>query len=715
MAGPNSPWPVKLGDYELWCVASLDDVDGGPPGMSGSYQTQDMTKTLTRRDVPIDLTDFRKGCGFLKRRDANDDGGLAWAEDGLTWLDGLMPSGRRLGIGNGLGAGMNIGGTTAVGTPIIDSRRFDGGRFCITSGSAGTSGRVIHFANDNPAGTISYSPALNAFGDETGSLRAGYYCTAMEVFADDDGVPSLYVFAYNDSIPATRVYQYQPAGWTESDAFTNIRIDKAVAPVWWEAVDGSTAQRMLVAYTSLAGGAPSTTGFISNGILQCPYGSDPMLEASYVTPIVLDPAQPISKLLAFPEFGLATTPSGVWTFNNVRSMNLTPYAQLGSSITDGRVAALYQGGVFWARGLGADFYDASIAFRRQDEPMEVGPMAYFQDYIPVGGQLTGAVPYGKWLAQSLYNHNNQTTYVGRAAPRALLGPGYEGPGPWAQYWAEHVLKPTAGVGQQITHLMVSSPVVTSGPLIQSRIVNLWMFTADEPFSAESNYNLFYAALPNDATSIAGQASAGTYAYTASARFVLTGQDAGDPLAVKYARRFDILGRNITSNQPMALYTRTNGSDAAAMADLADGTDWPLAGTASSGGDFAKILPSPAVSGRYLWLQILLTTNSTSAAGICDVVSTRVKVVRETLKTITLNVVLDRDYPLDGGVLSLEDQDATAAAIAAYQNVGPTAYVDETGTARTVLVEQGQRFVRRKVSLEPEQWRTILVCDLSEVA
>lgn len=696
-----SPHTVKLAGIPLKIVA---DPSARVPqaGYTERWVTQDATKTLASRDVPVEINRFTNGAGVLLRRDQADDGAIGWTENLISWMDvGLTLSGLRTIKGAGLGLGI-------TDTAIVDSRPFNGDRYCITSG-----GCVIKFANDDPAGAVTFSPALNTFANPTTSLRAGYLCTAIEVFATATGVPALYVYAYNNAVPATRVYQFTTAGgWTESAAFTTIKISRAVAPVWWEAAgSGAGAQRLLVACTSLAGGAPSATGFVANIVRHCIYASDPMLEASYIAPIVTDPSASISRLLAFPEFAFALTPNGLWTFNEKRSMNLTPYATLGASY-GGAVAALFNDGVFWGRGFGADFYDASVAFRRQDKPLQVGPSTYFQDGIPVRGQLTGAVPYEQFLVQSLYNHSNQTTYVGRAVPRDVAN--VDGPGPWAQYWAEHVIGPTAGVGQQVTHQVISSPTAGGSTVLAARTVNLWLFTADEPFGLGSNFNLHSAPLPTGAGPIAVQASSGTFAYTSTGRAYLTTPNWSDDLAKKFVRRIDLFGALFSAAQTAALYTRADQPPTT----ITDQSTWTLAGTADgtgtgNGPTYHKVQPTTLPSGRSVGLQVVLSTSSSAASPVVRSLSPRAKVARETLRSFTIYALIERNAETDNGAPDSRSPTAVVDAVTDLQDLGQQTYINEEGTSWTVLVEQG--VVHDRLIIDDREYRDVLAISLSRVA
>jgi hypothetical protein len=701
---PLAPWRVSLAALPLVVVADPDRVDAdGTFGYQGTYVSEDATKDLQKRNVPVHLNRFNRGCGIITRRDADDDGHMGWAKNGITWLgNGLYPSGKR--TPNTVASTLSL---STAGTAIVDSRLFNGDRYCIT-----TKGWVIKFTGDDPSATAVFSPALNAFGSVTTSLAASFNCTAIEIFQKASGEPALYVFAYNSTAHTSRVYEYalSNAGthWVDSTTATpadfSWQIAKAVAPVWWEAQDAGGAQRMLIAINP----APASTGRVANVIRHVPAGSDPLDATQYVTSITTDPSGAINKLLAFPQFAFALTPNGIWTFNAIRVMNVTPYWKLGASYTSGSVATLYNGGIVAARGFGADFYDAGQAYRRQDRPYEVGPTAYFQDGIPVRGQLTAMVPYEQFLIQSLYNHENKTTYIGRSAPRDVLN--LSGQGTWAQYWSEHTIESSAGVGQQVTHLVASSPAVSGGTVAQQRTVNLWMFTADEPFGASSSFALQYAPLSIGSGPLALQASGGSFSFSTSSEFFLTAQNWDDDLATKFIRRFDIL--SYLQSKTLALYTRADRNPAT----IDDSTTWTLAG--SSTADSAGLSPSTPVSGKGgIGLKVILTTDNASIGPVFRAISPLARVVKPTSEVRYLWVVLSDDYELDNGATDLRDRDAVVASLVALQDQGPQTYIDEHGVTHNVYVEQGITY--RTGLIEGADGmnvaRTLMRLELSEAA
>jgi hypothetical protein len=695
-------WNVTLAGIPLKIIKDPTKADdpNASAGFSGQWVTQDSTKTLERRDVPVPVNQFRRGAGFLRRRGPQDDGGLAWVENGFFHTDqGITHSGYLQ------AASISLAQSSPA---VVDSRSFLGARYCIT-----TSGLGVRFPNDDPTQAAVFDPPLNtgAWANATTSFRAGYVCTAMEVFAAANGEPALYIATYNNSVPATRLYQYTAsAGWAESAAFTGFRIDKLVGPVWWEDGSGAGAQRLLAATTSLSGGPPSATGFVANIIRHVALGNNPLDPAQWVTPISLAPGFGVTKLLAFPEFGYAVTPRGIYTFNATRAMNLTPYWRDGSSYTDGTVTTTYYHGIVAARGFGLDYYDARQDYRRQDESYEVGPMAGMQDGTPIRGLVTGLVQYEGALIQALYNHQNDTTYIGRSYPREKLNIDY--PNPFVHYWAEQVITPSAGpVGHQVTHLAVSSPTVSSTTIQPNRPVYLWMFLSDEPYDAGSQFDLNYAPLPSGSGPLSFQASGGTsFAYNQTMKAYLTAQDWDDTLATKFIRKFDFVSNQVSSIRTLTLSTRVDQDPTT----ITDQSTWTAAGSAVIT-DAGSIVPSPAVSGKSIGLQVI--TSTTSGAGQTKApvfmgISPRAKVVRQSLKAMTLYAVCQKGQEMADGSADVRDTNDVLDAVNALQDVGAQSYVNPEGATKTVLVEQGQVFDTEY--LEDGEPRVTIKIDLSEV-
>lgn len=681
-------WTVTLGGVPLTVVPDPAASDGtnDAPTETGTYATQESDLTFRKRDVPVFLRRFTRGAGVLELRDAGDDGGLAWAEDGYTHLgNGLVPSGYRFAKGAGLGLGLS-------GVAVIDSRIYNGDLWAITTG-----GYVVRIPNADPTAPFELNPALNAFGNPTTSLRAGYVCKAIEVFATAAGVSALYVSAYNAGTGQTRMYQFVAGvGWTESLAWT-IHADQ-LAVVYWQGRDGVGAQRLCVVADPIT-------------VRHCPYGSDPLVEANYVTPIVVgNPAYPITKLLAAPAHLWVGKTNGWHDINEVRTANVTPYwADQPFAPNNGRlVAAIYDHYLMAARGFNSiDAYDTSAGeLGLQRLPGEMGPLSGQQDGSPIRGQLTAFAQHDGWFLMALWNPEQLTSYVGRAMSRERLG--VDVPSPLVHHWAEQAIKPTAGVGQQITHMTVASPTVVATETVSSRQTNLWMFTADVPTGAGFNLNLYYAGLPVGSGPLSLTASGGTFTYNPTARFYLTAQTWLDRNATKYLRRLDLVGRDLNGGNSVAVYSRADG-DPQTITDLAT---WTLQGTAT--GLAQSITPAAQLSGRSIALLAILTTASPyHTPPVLHELSARAAVRRETFKVTTLWVVLEQLHELVGGTPDLRLPDAVLDSLVAMQSAGYQTYVDAQNVSSTVLVEQGIRFVNQ--DLGDGRWRTLCRLELSQVS
>jgi hypothetical protein len=700
MPMPLAAWPVVLSGIPLKIVKSPNvggsnavDDPAAEVGLSGAFMTQDQATTFGRRDVVVQLNDFRRGSGFLRRRTEADEGGLAWVENGFFHTgQGITHSGRLQ---------SNVIALAASNPAILDSRSFAGHRWCITNG-----GNVVRFAAEDPTTAPVYDPPLNNFLNPTTSLHAGYLCTAIEVFQKASGEPALYVAAYNPSVPGTILYEYalSNAGnhWTTSATYFTFKIEKLVAPVWWEGADGVPAQRMVAAIVE-----PIATGQVANVVRHVIAGSDPLVQANWVTPTKLGTDMSVTGLLAFPEFFYALSPKGIHTVNAFRAMNVTPYWRTGSSYADGGVSTIYYHGIVAARGYGLDYYDATQNYRRQDETFEIGPGLGAQDGTPIRGRITALCQYEGALLMALYNPESHTTYIGRAYPRERLG--IQTTNPFVHYWAEQVLGASAGpVGHQVTHMIVTSPGVAGTPVLGARAVYLWLFCTDEPYNAASQWDLNYAALPVGSGPLSLQVSQGTFAYNADMRAYLTHPNWSDDLAVKYVRRFDVLSQ--LNGGQVSVYTRADGP-LTSVGVIGSGTsDWRLAGT-SLGGDLTRIIPPQTVSGRSIPMLLTSHTDTPTLAPVVESVSPRARVVRETFETVTLYVVLDQSETANGAA-DLRDPSDLFDTVTALQNGGPVAYTDEEGADHTVYVEQGCAF--EKLHIGDGQFQTVLKVDLSLV-
>jgi hypothetical protein len=690
-------WTVTLGGIPLQVVPDPSSEAADDAAYSGEYLPQESSRATAKRDVPVYLSNFSRGAGFMEMRDETDAGGLAWAEDGFTHLgNGLMPSGRRTArsLSNIL---------TKTDVAITDSRIFNGDLWAITTG-----GVVIRFPNADPTASPVFSPALNAFGSATNSLRAGYVCKAIEVFAtrldgagafDAGGLrhPALYVTAYNASIPATRIYQFTATfGWVESAAFTSVRADKA-AVCWWEGRDGVGAQRLHVQSADAQ-------------VRHCIYGQNPLAEASYVTPIdVGNPGTSITRLLAAPTHLWVGKTDGWHDVNEIRSANITPYWQADPTYANGQVAMLYDQLLLAGRRFGVDAYDTRQGeLGQQRMPGECGPGLGWQDGSPVRGQITGMAQHDGAALFGLWNDENRTSYVGRAYARERLN--VDVSNPLVHYWAEQVIKPTSGVGQQITHMTVAAPSVSFASTIGSLSANLWMFTADVPTGAGFTFSLYYARMPVGSGPLSLQASGGEFVFNSPARFYFTAQTWGDRNALKAVRRYDLVSRNTTDAQTIELLARADGNPAT----ITNQGTWTSQGVHNTTANVKSIIPSAVTTGNSIALQAILTTPSAFvSAPILHEISVRAAVRRETFKVRYLWVVLERDHGMVSGPADIRSPDAVFDSIASMQQLGYQTFVNEAGDSETVLLEQSLRFSRGDMG--DGVWRSLMRLELSKVS
>lgn len=686
-----STLPVKLNGQRLRILADPNEAEfEDTPGYNETWVAQTADKPLVQGDVPLYIRRFTKGAGFMERRDADDDGGYAWAEDGFTHLEaGFMPSGRRVAKGAGLGLGI-------TGVAIVDSRVFDDDLWCLTTG-----GVLIRIPNCDPTQTPVIDPALNAFGSATASFRSGYAAKAIEVFetrvnagtgdydAGGTKVAALYV-STRHSGGDTRIYEYVPgrAGddWRESSVL-GFRADR-MATNWWEGLDdGVGANRLHIQADD-------------NTIRHCIAGSNPLDPASYVTPIEIgSAAHPIVRLQAAPARLYVRKTDGWYDVNEFRTGNITPYYAEAPDPVDVTAATIYDDGLYAARKFGVDRLDLRLGeLVQQRIPGECGPGFKWQDGSPVVGQVTGFAQHDGYLLIPLWNAETQTSYVGRAKPREAVGVNVQNP--MVHYWAEQVIKPTGGTGQQITHLKVVSTTVAAGLSAVARTTYLLMFTADNPFSAGSNFNLYYAPLPQGSGPLSMQVTGSTFTFNPQAALFMTAQQWGDRNAAKHVLRYDSDAQLVSATKTITILSRPDGDPTTILTPAT----WKTEGTITT--NSGTITPATATTAHILGLQAILVVPSPyTSAPILRELSPRARVARELLAKRTLWVLCERNHGMQqGGTPDLRAPDVVYDAITAIQSVAPVEYIDELGRTYDVLVEQGIAAYRVRVG--GGQFRTV---------
>lgn len=705
-------FPVKLNGQQLSIIA--DPARAGladEPGYNGQWAALTTADAISNGDVAVPLRHFTGGHGAIERRDDSDDLRYAWAEDGFTHLaDGFSPSGLRQSVGPDLGLGK-------TDRAVVDSRLFDGHLWCITSG-----GTVVRLQNADPSLPILHDPALNAFGSATASLDAGYVCKAIEVFGipavpgvglfDNATVgnvptPALYVSGFNPSTGGTRLYQYTGShGWTSSSGDMAYRFDR-LCVVWWEDASGVGAAR-------LVGQVDDIT------IRVCTDGANPLLNASWTSPIRIgNPGYPIRRLLAAPAMVFVRKDDGIWTFNGIRSMNLTPGWANETSLNGRGPSVVWNDKVVSARGFGMDLYDASVQFRQQRRAAECGPSYGVQDGSPIVGQVTAFASQNGPLFMALWNADLKTSYVGRAYDR-LYG-SEEGaatvlteeiPNPLRHYWAEQVIRPTLDVapphlplvGQQVTHLAAVAPTVTATTTMPARSVNLLMFTADVPTVAGYHHTLYYAPLPTGSGPISMKLSGNTdFRFNPQAVLYLTAQQWGDRAATKHILMYETATQNVSANTPVEIQARPDGAPATMLVNAT----WKSEGVITV--DNAELVPDVATTGHLLGFRAFVNADPTTtppylAAAILRELSPRAKVARQVLDTRVLYVVLERDHRVSNGAIDLRGPDSVYMALMALQTAGPAPFYDEEDKVWSAVLDQGVTYGR--IQIEGRKWRTI---------
>jgi hypothetical protein len=678
-----STFPIKLDGHQLDVIADPSKA-GLPdePGYNGEWAALTVGSDVQNGDVPVFLRHFTGGHGAIERRDESDDDRCAWAEDGFTHLaQGFMPSGRRVAVGQDLGL-------SKTDRAVVDSRLFNGHLWCIT-----TAGTVIRFPNADPTQTPVHDPALNAFGSATASLRASYVCKAIEVFAKADGTAALYVSAYDGT--NTRLYQYTvAAGWTES-AVLGFRLDR-LCVTWWEDSTGAGAAR-------LVGQVDDIT------IRHIIAGSDPMTAANWVTPITMgNPGYPIQRLVAAPRAVFVRKTDGIWSFNGIRSFNLTSGWSNEASLTGSGPSIIWNDKVVSARGFGMDMYDANVQERQQRRNGECGPSYGIQDGSPIYGQVSALCTQNGPLYMALWNSDNLTSYVGRAYDRLLgneNGPAFgasEGiPNPLRHYWSEQTIKPTSGTGQQITHMTAVAPTVAGSTSIAARTVYLWMFTIDTPTNLGFHFNCYYAPLPTGSGPISMQASGNTgFTFNPTATLFMTAQNWNDRTAIKHILLYELATQGVSATKNVEIQARPDG-DPTTILDL---TTWKSEAVVTQ--DNAELVPNVATTGHLIGFKAILTTPPPyTSAPILRELSPRAKVARQVLDTRTLYIVLERDHRLSGGAIELRGPDTVYDAVSALQIAGPSPYYDEEGRVYSAVMDQGIHYTRARIL--GRGWRTVV--------
>lgn len=680
---------VSLNGTPLTAVADprgQPDADGAPR-YQGTYASQDSALQLSRRDVSVHIRRFSRGCGFVRRRDRADDDGYAYALNGMAWGEqGFVPSGRRRRIYGSAVTGLADVATNG-GFNVQQIMEFDGHLFALTNGNG-----LIRVPSGDPANTPVIDPPAGTFA-AGGGFHAAYAGSAMELFQDASGAQVLIV-ATIGATGATRLYQRAIGGtWTASaDLVAPIVGGASLASVWWQARDGSGAQRLV------AGGSVT--------VRHCIAGSNPLLNASWVTPINVGTTGDgnIRRLVAAPLRVFVIKDGGIFDVNELRAPNRTPYWTEQMGYASPQAALLYDDYLYSARQFGIDRLYVGNE-QQQRVPGECGVMFGLQDGTPVRGVTTALATNNGWLLAAVYNPDTGTVYIGRGKDRNALK--VDCPNPVVWHFAEHAILPSEENAQWVycNAMKVAGPVSAGG--LYRFTTNLWMGLSYS-VSGTRYVALDYAPLPAAGGPLSVMASGGTYEAVPSATLYLTAQNWDDDQANKSVRRYDILGSRLSATRTVQLYSRPDGDPTT----LTDQSTWTSQGIATS--DATSITPTTAALGRSIGLQAVLTTPSPyTSPPILNSLAPRAAVRREVFDVRYVWVVMERDYPLVDGQPDASDPDSTFDTITALQSQPAVTYVDEQSRSYQVLVEQGLQYDRTQVA--ELDWRTVVRLELSVVS
>jgi hypothetical protein len=718
----SGPWPIVLGGVKLSII-----TDGTHPdtkqllGYSGSFEAQESTNQITRRDVPKVFGRFSRGSGFVRRRDADDDNGYAWAENMIMWFgEGPVPAGRMMPYPlTTVAADNGKGSLPILNGQIVQMIEFLGHLWLIFDKPA-----IIRIPNANPTQTPTYDPPINngTYGTALTSLGIGNDGRCAEVFSTPGGAQALYVGTDNSGVG--RVYEITAAGAITAGSanFTTVTTYSAskMGKVWWaDRTTNSGANRLLLK-TAV------------NEIRHCVEGSDPKLQNSYVTPIKVGTVdEEIQAIVGSDLHAYAVTNGGIKDFNELRVRNLTKYwasmqglIKQSASVARGLPALLFNDHIIASRGWGSiDSYPVIQDGYQQRIVGECSPMAFSQDGTPIQGYFTAFCESGDGaILAGLYNPDNRTSYVGYAIQRA--GTGIPGDGQLIWHWAPLVIPPESTLAYQVTALHVAAPVLSAGSTLASPKLYLWVAL----YSVGGGQALLrYVEWPVGSGPLSIRASSGapmTHASSAvnaiipqQCRVYLTGQQYDDANSLKAVRRIDVQHQAVSSTATIGVYVRADGDPATLTTD----NTWTLEGTAQALAPDTilktNIVPATVTTGQMIYTRLdFVTPIPFTAPPRLQEVRLRCNVRFEVFDVRYLNVVLQRDYQILSGGRDIRDPDEDWATVVGFQNTGPIAFVDETGASFQALVEQTIRYTRGEVPKTngTSDWRTIARLEVSLV-
>lgn len=688
---------VTLGGEVLSCLPlsgnpAADPAPAGvepPAGYEGTYEAQENTRGLEDNDTPVIVGgSLRRGMGFIRKRHDDEDGsqGYAWGEDFEgRFDDGGRPAGRRQTLSF---SGLSDGGTATANCRVFHMAEFDG-HLWLSCTSGSNRAVIIRVPNGDPTQTPVYDPALNAFASAGDSLHSGYHSREFIAFEDNAGVSSLYLGAYSSGAVQARIYERPTGGAWASATLTN-SVDN-FATVWWEDETGVGSDRLIVRSSA------------SHQIRVLTKGSDPMLSASYTTPISIGSASSqIQRLIAAPQRVLVLKTDGLYDVTPFRAPNLTPHVSEAVALNNhaatlvGRVPGyLYDDHVYYGRGLGVGRYDLRTDGAQQRINGECAPWAFAHDGFPIRGWPTAFAEDNGWLLLGIFNPDNNCSYVVAGKDRRTLG--IDVPNPLV--WHGALAGPISG--KMITWLHAGAVYSSSGTTLASLKRYLWLGL----LSTGGVMSIDYQELPRGGGPLSLAISGGSFAHNPSSVLYHTGQTWDDANALKAVRRYDHQGSKLSASNFITLAMRADGDPASTSGYTTEGT---------IDADSENIVPTTVKSGRFIQTKLTWTTASSyTTAGVSHELRARAAVRRETFEVRTLDVILERDHELVNGAPDVRSPDTTFDTIMAFRNTAQQAFIDQQGRTYQVLVSQRVSFWRAEI--DDGQWRTVCRLKLSVVS
>lgn len=418
-----------------------------------------------------------------------------------------------------------------------------------------------------------------------------------------------------------------------------------------------------------------------------------------------DSTYPITGIYESNRMFIVTKVDGVYGVETggVYTPNYTPTWREAPSYENGKVGIFFQGRFFAGMSDGVEMININDK-QRIDIPERVSPGHYLANETPIFGIPTAMVADSGWVACSLWN--GADSHLCYFMPRDRVSE--DNPMPVVWHGSECTIP-----GEKITFMMKTQLTNADGSALQARmLIGTYDYT-------NSRCHLYLLSLPTSGDPYTDYLNGDEHEFATECRLYLPFQDAEDPNAKKFVRRYDTQADGLTFPDANGDIVSAGELDFYANADAGSriffetvepsdaASEWQYQGVVTTSPKASMIPTSAATSGSQIGILIVgrLVNQGSVAVPIYSPFAIRSVKIRA---DIIVDQIEIKTYTVGLGHLGSTitgrdhgDMDQKYAFLIALQDQDAVYMIDEHGDRVLVKVEPGmQYYLKREESRSP---------------